>query len=57
MTLAVGRGVAEDEITFGGMSRDDSGGPCFLADFGRGTGDGLGERGIMPSDFSAAITL
>ena len=51
VTLAVSRGV------FGGMFRVETGRSCFLIDSSCGIGDGLGERGIMPSDFSAAITL
>ena len=51
----LGRGVAEDDLALEGTFGIDSGSSSFLINSGCGTGGGLGERGIMPRDFSAAV--
>lgn len=52
---AFGCGVAKDEMALEGMLGVDSGGSSILVNSGCGTGEGLGERGIMPRDLSAAV--
>ena len=53
----LGRGVAEGDKMFGTLLGVGSGEASFLINAGSGIGEGLGERGTMPRDLSAAVDV